>query len=905
MTQFRESSDRRLPPREAPFYRDTQPSYGKPLSGPPADHNQLQYSKQHFREPQNRDYASPKPDSHHYRERSGSMHHQGPRDGHPSYQREDREHQGSKGSSRYESVRPPPSYPDRVDRSEPRDYDQYGPFMGRSRRDAASRPPPRHPPQSDNEFHHHHHDHRLPYDDGNHAFDRYGKNTMGRVAGQNEPEPVAFDRNTRLSPLILEHGECVGALEERERFLRNWDAAPPGFSKIPADKAKLTGLFPPPGNRAKLMDYQPPSLDPARRAMLEMLASSQREANADDGSGSAYGPLMNPFAKHVDVLTSMTHAHKHRSLLDDQQQPQLTGQLAKQAKRLYIGNVPLGTQEDALKAFLNRALLRLREANPGFLKKPSASHQQPPDKPENKIDLILQQEHLLKQQAKKASSSAKSLDPASGDDSEIVLAVQVQPDKNFAFADVASAEDATLAQKLDGMASFEGSFLKIGRPKEYKDAMAALQASQGPKPPPALPHSHGNNPAYPSANLPPDKPGPTLMTGREGGLLTSSFVTTGDHYVVLGGFPEFLSEAHVRHLVQPFGDVRTFVLLPLITSSPQNDGDDDDHLGRHVQEEPEGGTRKRRPQQVAVFDYTESDLSRVFCEGVDGLAMGPKHRLRARSLTKCFQDAQQQLEQQNPVDDRPPFDDDNANDALLVATCLAQNDLVPGLATATGPTPILLFNNVGIENTVKKIAKEHGSEGLGAGETVVREIFAECSKFGRVKSVFIPELLLLATGPIKSKIDDQSTQGTIPDQANNNLENKDVDNNDADNNDEIQEDAKNILPAIAKGENTKEEDCVIENSIDALQTAKRVFEAADCTVHSIQPSSVLVKLSCTYALKTKFLVQYATYEEAEDAIPRLAARRFGDRALIASYFPNDTYTVLTAQPNQDQPSSAS
>lgn len=212
----------------------------------------------------------------------------------------------------------------------------------------------------------------------------------GNFGPRNEGEPVAFDRNSRLSPF---RGDVV-PLEDRPKILKNWDAAPPGFERIPADKAKLTGLFPPPGNVAKVMNFQPPVLDPARRAMLEMMTGS-------DVSG---GPLS------LTSVPSATSAPSHSA-------PSIQ---AKQARRIYVGNLPPGTPDDQLKDFINKAMARLK---PGR--------------------------------------------------SESVISATVSQDRNFAFVDMATADDATLAQQLDSI-TYDGQVLKVGRPREYQEASTTI-----------------------------------------------------------------------------------------------------------------------------------------------------------------------------------------------------------------------------------------------------------------------------------------------------------------------------------------------------------------------------------------------------------------------------------------------
>ena len=96
--------------------------------------------------------------------------------------------------------------------------------------------------------------------------------------------------------------------------------------------------------------------------------------------------------------------------------PGVTPQILRQAKRLYVGNIPPGTLEDALRSFFT---LELR----------------------------------------KADSEITSDSP--------VQSIQINNDKLFAFVEFHSTADTTRAVAMDG-ANFDGHSLKIRRPKDYQ-----------------------------------------------------------------------------------------------------------------------------------------------------------------------------------------------------------------------------------------------------------------------------------------------------------------------------------------------------------------------------------------------------------------------------------------------------
>ena len=181
----------------------------------------------------------------------------------------------------------------------------------------------------------HHDDRRYndhSYDDRRHKDSNYsrhrdrGSMTASSSTKRNvDMDPVKFDRERRLSPV---RGR-VCPLRDRPRPLDNWDKAPPGFERIRADIAKQTGLFPPPGNVAKIANFCPPVLDPARAAMLAMLSQEDGTSGGDPFvGGQAFGAA---YAKHT--------------------------------KRLYFGNLPVGIEEQDLVDFINAMLLGDNEAD--------------------------------------------------------------------------------------------------------------------------------------------------------------------------------------------------------------------------------------------------------------------------------------------------------------------------------------------------------------------------------------------------------------------------------------------------------------------------------------------------------------------------------------------------------------
>lgn len=90
--------------------------------------------------------------------------------------------------------------------------------------------------------------------------------------------------------------------------------------------------------------------------------------------------------------------------------------ISRQARRLYVGNIPFGVTEEAMRDFFNQQM---------------------------KISGLAQ---------------------AEGDP---VIAVQINLDKNFAFLEFRSVDETTQAMAFDGI-NFQGQSLKIRRPRDYQ-----------------------------------------------------------------------------------------------------------------------------------------------------------------------------------------------------------------------------------------------------------------------------------------------------------------------------------------------------------------------------------------------------------------------------------------------------
>lgn len=109
--------------------------------------------------------------------------------------------------------------------------------------------------------------------------------------------------------------------------------------------------------------------------------------------------------------------------------PVLGSTITRQARRLYVGNIPFGVTEDEMMEFFN------------------------------------QQMHLT------------GLAQADGNP---VLACQINLDKNFAFLEFRSTDETTQAMAFDGI-NFKGQSLKIRRPHDYQPMPGVVDASPMPQ----------------------------------------------------------------------------------------------------------------------------------------------------------------------------------------------------------------------------------------------------------------------------------------------------------------------------------------------------------------------------------------------------------------------------------------
>ncbi|XP_017053716.1 splicing factor U2AF 50 kDa subunit [Drosophila ficusphila] len=162
--------------------------------------------------------------------------------------------------------------------------------------------------------------------------------------------------------------------------------------------------------------------------------------------------------------------------------------ITRQARRLYVGNIPFGITEEDMMAFFNLQILSLG---------------------------LNGSEHL---------------------DGKAVLSCQTNLEKNFAFLEFRSMDEATQALNFDGI-NFHGQTLKIRRPHDYHP-VANVGASE----------------ALTSFRMP-------INTFANATHIVSPLVPDSPHKIYVGGLPTCLDEKQIKELLLSFGELRGFNLV--------------------------------------------------------------------------------------------------------------------------------------------------------------------------------------------------------------------------------------------------------------------------------------------------------------------------------------------------------
>ncbi|KAI0322817.1 hypothetical protein OF83DRAFT_431320 [Amylostereum chailletii] len=201
-----------------------------------------------------------------------------------------------------------------------------------------------------------------------------------------------------------------------------------------------------------------------------------------------------------------------------------------------------------------------------------------------------------------------------------VLAVQCNYEKNYAFVEFRSAEDATAAMAFDGIIFLNGP-LKIRRPKDY----GGIDMS--------------------------------APTGFHVPGIVSTNVPDSANKVFVGGLPSYLNEEQVMELLKSFGELKAFNL---------------------VRENGNGASKG-----FAFFEYADLDVTDVAIQSLSGMELGDRYLVvqRASVGAKAGQPGIPNLPyDQFPEIPRPilPAGDVSSGDAriLLMLNMVTTEDLV-------------------------------------------------------------------------------------------------------------------------------------------------------------------------------------------------------------------------------------
>ncbi|KAH8093800.1 hypothetical protein BXZ70DRAFT_1001602 [Cristinia sonorae] len=165
------------------------------------------------------------------------------------------------------------------------------------------------------------------------------------------------------------------------------------------------------------------------------------------------------------------------------------------------------------------------------------------------------------------NAKMKEMDIGTGAPGNPVLAVQCNYEKNYAFVEFRSAEDATAAMAFDGIIFINGP-LKIRRPKDYGG-----------------PESMG-----PMAHVP--------------GVVSTN-VPDSINKIFVGGLPPYLNEEQVMELLKSFGDLKAFNL---------------------VRENGNGPSKG-----FAFFEYVDASVTDVAIQSLSGMELGDKYLVVQRA----------------------------------------------------------------------------------------------------------------------------------------------------------------------------------------------------------------------------------------------------------------------------------
>ncbi|KAI3900566.1 hypothetical protein MKW92_045277 [Papaver armeniacum] len=154
---------------------------------------------------------------------------------------------------------------------------------------------------------------------------------------------------------------------------------------------------------------------------------------------------------------------------------------------------------------------------------------------------------------------------------DAVVNVYINHEKNFAFVEMRSVEEASNAMALDGII-FQGVTVKVRRPTDYNPSLAAALGSS--------------------------QPSLKLNLEAVGMLRGSTACLEGPDRIFVGGIPSYFTEVQIRELLESFGSLRGFDLV----------------------KDKETGNSKG----FAFCVYQDTSITDIVCGTLNGLKLGSK-----------------------------------------------------------------------------------------------------------------------------------------------------------------------------------------------------------------------------------------------------------------------------------------
>ncbi|KAF9151020.1 U2 small nuclear RNA auxiliary factor 2, partial [Mortierella sp. AD010] len=324
--------------------------------------------------------------------------------------------------------------------------------------------------------------------------ERYRDSRYGRRSSRSRSPP------REMSPLLDELS--ILPINKRVRKLKNWDVPPPGYEDKTVQQVKDMCIFPPPGQPAVLRSEILQGMDPERAAQLvhelppRPLRMNYPLGGQPGGINNAYGNMNFGFRNNAGPPGANGVDHT----------------LARQQRRLYCGNLPMGINEESLANFFNQTMMSM------------------------------------------------NLTTGAGTP---VMSVHINYEKNYAFVEFRTPEEATAAMAFDGIV-FQAQTLKIRRPKDYQ--------------PP-----EGTNHEVPQIHVP--------------GVISTN-VPDSENKIFIGGLPLYLNDEQVIELLTAFGELKAFNL---------------------VKENNVGASKG-----FAFCEYLDPNITDIACQGLNNMMLGEK-----------------------------------------------------------------------------------------------------------------------------------------------------------------------------------------------------------------------------------------------------------------------------------------